>query len=161
MSRRRRPEQIEVDATALGPAVEAFERLVEAGSGWLNLLPEVEEADVEAVTPSALGALFRAAGAPVPQVTLMAPTAGRRGRRPAQLGLTHGVGTMVLRRLEGEGLERPKGWKVVQDHVRRGVVVDLEDPPDAEQAIDWAVRAGTLLCPIPTTGRWLAEVHAG
>ncbi len=154
-----RPEQVEISVVDPGPAIEAFGELVEARGGWINLLPEVDEADAVAVTPNAVAGLFRAPGPPIPQGTLIAPTEGRRGRKPAQLGMTHGVGTAVVRRLAAEGLELPEEWKVVQDHVRRGLVVRLDDPPDVDRAVTWALQAGTLLCPIPTTGGWLAEIH--
>lgn len=159
MPRRPRPEQIEFTVTAPDDVAVAIEGLVAARAGWVNLFPEVDEAEAAAVTPSAVGAIFRAPGPPIPQATLMAPTDGRRGPKPAQLGMTHGVGTAVVRRLAAEGLTLPEGWKVVQDHVRRGLVVRLEDPPDVDRVLTWALRAGTLLCPIATTGGWLAEVH--
>jgi hypothetical protein len=38
-------------------------------------------------------------------------------------------------------------------------VLRLDDPPDVDRAVAWALQAGTLLCPVPTTGGWLAEVH--
>lgn len=158
MSRRPPPEQVELAAVDPAPAVAAVEELVRAGGGWVNLHPEVEEDDAAAVSPSIVGALFRAAGPPIPHVTLTAPTGGRRPQR-AQLGITHGVGTAVVRRLAAEGLALPEGWQVVQDHVRRGLVVRLDDPLDVPAALAFALRAGTLLCPVPTTGRWLAEVH--
>ncbi len=159
MARRARPEQIEFQASDPSPVVQVWEELVEARAGWVNLFPEVDEDDAVAVTPSAVAALFRAPGPPIPQATLIAPTDGRRGRKPAQLGITHGVGTMVVRRLASEGLGLPDGWKVVQDHVRRGVVLRLDDPPDGLAAVTFALQAGVLLCPIATTGGWLAEVH--
>ncbi|HEX7131196.1 MAG TPA: hypothetical protein VF228_01395 [Iamia sp.] len=159
MSRRPRPDQIEFTVTAPEAAVAAIEELVAARSGWINLYPEVDEAEAAAVTPNAVASLFRAPGPPIPQATLIAPTDGRRGPKPPQLGMTHGVGTRVVARLAAEGLTLPEGWKVVQDHVRRGLVVRLDDPLDVDRALTWALRAGTLLCPINTTGGWLAEVH--
>lgn len=159
MPRRPRPDQIEFTVTSPEAAVEAVSELVAARSGWINLFPEVDEDEAAAVTPSPVGALFRAPGPPIPQATLMAPTDGRRGPKPAQLGMTHGVGSAVVRRLAAEGLAVPEDWKVVQDHVRRGLVIRLDDPPDVDRAVTFALRAGTLLCPIDTTGGWLAEVH--
>jgi len=159
MPKRPPPEEIEVTAAEPGPAVEALRELVAAPGGWMNLKPEVSEDDAVAVTPSAIGAMFRTAGPPIPQVTFMAPTEGRRGRKPAQLGISHGVAAMVVRRLAADGMALPEGWKVVQDHVRRGLIVRLADPFDEAEAVDWAIRAATAMCPIPTTGRWLAEVH--
>jgi hypothetical protein len=159
MAKAARPDKVELSVVDPEPAIAAFGELVEARGGWINLLPEVDEQDAIVVTPGAVSALFRAAGPPVPQGTLIAPTESRRGRKPGQLGMTHGVGTAVVRRLAAEGLALPAEWKVVQDHVRRGLVLRLDDPPDVDRVIAWALQAGTLLCPIPTTGRWLAEVH--
>lgn len=159
MSRRSPPQQIEITAAAPAAVVDALRELVRSRSGWVNLFPEVDEDAVAAVTPSAVGAIFRAAGPPIPQATITAPAVGRRGPKRAQLGLTHGVGTRVLPRLKAEGVERPPEWKVVQDHVRRGVVLSLDDPVDEHRAVTWAIQAATLLCPIAVTGRWLAEVH--
>jgi hypothetical protein len=159
VARPSRPEQIEFTVTAPDAAAEVIGELVDARAGWVNLFPEVDEDEAAAVTPSAVASLFRAPGPPIPQATFIAPTEGRRGRKPAQLGLTHGVGTPVVRRLASEGLALPEGWKVVQDHVRRGLVVRLDDPPDVDRALTWTLRAGALLCPINTTGGWLAEVH--
>lgn len=159
MARRRPPERIELTGAAPEAAIDALAGLVAEAAGWMNLFPQVEEDDATAVTPSALGAMFRASGPPIPQATLIAPTNGRRGRRPAQLGLSHGVGTRVVRRLAAEEIRVPEAWKVVQDHVRRGVVLTLDDPLDVTRAVTWSLRAAETLCPIPTTGRWLAEVH--
>jgi hypothetical protein len=157
--RRPRPDQIEFSVTAAEPVAAAIAELFAARTGWINLFPEVDEDEAAAVTPNALASLFRAPGPPIPQVTLIAPTDGRRGPKPAQLGMSHGVGTAVVRRLAAEGLEKPEEWKVVQDHVRRGLVIRLDDPPDIDRALTWSLRAGTLLCPINTTGGWLAEIH--
>ncbi|CAN5683439.1 MAG: hypothetical protein ACR2JF_13765 [Iamia sp.] len=159
MPRRLRPDQIEFGRGAPEPAVAAWAELIEEGTGWMNLMPEVEEEDAAAVTPSPVAAIFRAPGPPIPQVTLMAPTTGRRGDKPAQLGLTHGVGTRVVPRLAAEEIHLPPGWTVVQDHVRRGVVLKLADPVDAAWTVGWALKAAEVLCPIPVTGAWLAEVH--
>lgn len=159
MPRRAHPEQIEFKAGATGEVLAALDELVAAGEGWINLFPEVEEDQARAVTPSVVGALFRASGPPVPQATFLAPVESRRGRVPAQIGLTHGVGTAVVRRLAAEGLPLPPGWTVVQDHVRRGLVLRLDDPPDTMVALGWALKAAEKLCPIPVTGGWLAEVH--
>lgn len=159
MSRGAAPERIEFPADRAQPVVAALEGLTIEGGGWINLFPELEEADVERVTPSAVGLLFRAAGPPIPQATIMAPTTGRRGGKPGQVGLTHGVGTKVVRRLASEGIALPDGWTVVQDHVRRGVVVRIDEALDPAAVVDWALRAATALTPVPLTGGWLAEVH--
>jgi hypothetical protein len=32
---------------------------------------------------------------------------------------------------------------------------------DDGEVIDWLLRAATLVCTVPSTGRWIASVHAG
>lgn len=155
------PEQIEFRGDATGDVLAAVDEVMAAGRGWVNVFPEVDQDAAKAVQPSVVGSLFRAPGPPIPQATLLAPTEGRRGRKPAQLGLTHGVGKMVVRLLAEQGLPLPEGWKVVQDHVRRGLVLRLDDPPDTMVALGWTLKAAEALCPIPVTGGWLAEVHRG
>jgi hypothetical protein len=153
------PDRIEFPATAPAPVAVALAGLVEEGGGWVNLFPEVMEGDVDRVTPSAVGLLFRAAGPPIPQATIIAPARGRRGSKPGQVGITHGVGTKVLPRLAAEGIPLPTGWTTVQDHVRRGVVVRVDDGFVPGIVVDWSLRAASALCPVPLTGGWLAEVH--
>jgi len=161
VARRALPEQIEFTGADTGRALAALDELVAASAGWANLYPEVEEDDARAVTPSAVASWFRVPGPPIPQATFIAPTDGRRGRTPAQVGLTHGVGATVVPRLAEQGLPLPEGWAVVQDHLRRGLVVRLDDPPDTMAVLGWSLRAIEALCPIPVTGGWLAEVHRG
>jgi len=159
VSRTAPPDRLEVPADALGPVVAALDQLAEEGGGWINLFPEVEEQDVERVTPSAVTLLFRAAGPPIPQATIIAPTRGRRGGAPAQVGVAHGVGTKILPGLTTAGVGLPDGWTLVQDHVRRGLVVRVDEGFAAEQVVAWAVEVATAVCPVPLTGGWLAEVH--
>lgn len=161
MARRALPERIEFTGGDTGAARAALDGLVAAGAGWANLFPEVEEDDARAVTPTAVASWFRVPGPPIPQATFIAPTEGRRGRVPAQLGLTHGVGAVVVPRLAEAGLPLGEGWTVVQDHLRRGLVLRLADPVDTGLVLGWSLRAIEALCPIPVTGGWLAEVHHG
>lgn len=160
MTRSAPPEQIEFTAAEPGAVVAAVGELLAAGQGWINLDPEVERDVAEAVRPSVVTSLFRAAGPPIPSITVVAPGTGRRARAP-QLGISHGVGTGVMRRLAAEGQTRPEGWQVVQDHARRGLVIDLPREVAPAALVEWALNAATLLCPVETTGAWLAEVHRG
>ena len=63
----------------------------------------------------------------------------------------------MLHRLAAEGIPLPDGWTMVQDHVRRGVVVRVDGAFDPEQVVTWALRAASALCPVPLTGGWLAD----
>jgi hypothetical protein len=55
----------------------------------------------------------------------------------------------------------PDGWVVVQDQVRKGLVVTLPDGVAPADALDWLLRAARLLSTVPLTGQWRAAVYAG
>ena len=114
--------------------------------GWVNLQPGVAEEDLPPPTSSLFG-LFTARGPVIPLCTW------HPGERSA--GVQHATGPKVVTRIEV-----PQGWRVVQDHPRRGLVVRV--PADVEDldVLQWLVAAGVRLCPVPTTGQWLAELHA-
>lgn len=50
---------------------------------------------------------------------------------------------------------------VVQDHVRKGLVVALPESVAAEEALHWLLRAARLLSTIPLGGEWRAAIYAG
>jgi len=114
--------------------------------GWVNLQPEVD-ADAEPESrPSALFGVFGARGPAVPFCTWLP---GERS-----VGIEHGTGPKLKERVD-----LPSGWRVVQDHPKRGLVARVApDTTDAE-AIGWLVRSAEPLCALPLLGRWIAEVH--
>lgn len=161
MPRRSRPHQIPFSGVARAEVVEAVSAMIMAESGWVNLFPEVPDDDRRMVEPSILGQWFRAPGPPIPMATLVAPGDGRRDRQLASIGMEHGAGARAAQRLAEAGAGVPEGWKVVQDHIRRGLVVQVPDPVDAEEVVDWMMAAVPVLCPVRLTGEWLAELHSG
>ena len=114
--------------------------------GWVNLQPGVAEEDVPPPTSSLFG-LFSARGPAVPLCTW------HRGERSA--GVQHATGPKAASRIDV-----PPGWRVVQDHPRRGLVVRVPADVEDVEVLRWLVDVGIRLCPVPTTGRWLAELHA-
>ena len=114
--------------------------------GWVNLQPGVAEDDLPS-PPSSLFGLFGARGPVVPLCTW------HPGERSA--GVQHAAGPKIAKQVE-----IPPGWRVVQDHPRRGLVVRV--PPDVSNVVvlRWLVDVGARLCPVPTTGQWVAELHA-
>ena len=84
-----------------------------------------------------------------------------RATRPTTVGLQHASGPRVAWRLRDLGLPVPEGWRVTQDHPRRGLVAEV--PPDADNraVVDWLLRAATAVCQVESTGRWEAAVHVG
>lgn len=135
--------------------VEWMAVLSSAADGWVNLLPGVPEDAVEEPPRTVFTALFGTANPPVTMCTWMP---GRRGAGPT-VGVSHPTERKAVPQLEAAGAGLPTGWRVRQDHVRRGLVVEPPPgTPDAE-VLEWMVRAGEALARVPLTGRWKARVH--
>ena len=131
------------------------------GTGWINFEPAVEAEDI-AATGSSTFALFSARGPVVPLATWTPAKIQRRGRRePAMIGLQHPAGSKAKPLLVEFGHPVPDGWIVVQDHVRKGLVVALPDGVAAADALGWVLRAARLLSTVPLTGQWRAAVYTG
>ena len=133
----------------------------EAGKGWVNFEPAV---DVDDVPPSGSEtfSLFSGRGPVVPLGTWTPRTVGRRGRvDPAMLGLQHPAGSKARPLLAELGHAVPEGWIVVQDHVRKGLVVSVPPAVGPADALRWLLQAARLLSTIPLTGGWRAAVYSG
>lgn len=124
--------------------------------GWINFRPEVPE-DQELPREGAFGFLS-GVGPAIPLCTWFAGEARRRGFEPAAVGIQHRMGPKAVARLKATVAEIPTQWLVTQDHSRRGLVLRLPEDEPPDRVLDWLLRAGVELCPIPTTGRWTAEV---
>ncbi len=137
----------------------ALANLRAAGSGWINLLPGIDEGAVDVQQPTGLFAFFGNRTPPVTMATVMPAKVDRRDGEGMTVGLMHPTGTKAVARLAEVGVAVPEGWVVRQDHVRRGLV--LRTPVGAAEAevIEWCVRAGTALCRAEMTGRWRAVVY--
>jgi hypothetical protein len=77
------------------------------------------------------------------------------------LGLQHPAGSKAKPLLAEWGHPVPTGWIVVQDHVRKGLVVSVPAGVTPGEALSWLLRAAKLLSTIPLTGRWRAAVYPG
>ena len=133
----------------------------ETGRGWVNFEPAVH---VEDVPPEGSGAfsMFSGRGPVVPLATWTPGSVTRRGRRePVMLGLQHPSGSKAKPLLAKLGNAVPEGWVVVQDHVRKGLVVAVPGDAGPEVALEWLLRAARLLSTIPLTGGWRAAVYPG
>lgn len=134
---------------------------VGGSGGWVNFEPAVEVEDV-AAAGSGTFALFSGRGPVVPLATWTPAKTQRSGRRePAMIGLQHPAGSKAKPLLAEYGHPVPDGWAVVQDHVRKGLVVALPDDVAAAEALGWVLRAARLLSTIPLPGQWRASVYAG
>jgi hypothetical protein len=155
------PQYVEFQPDQTGEVVAAMEAAGEAGAGWVNFEPAVEAEDI-AAAGSGTFALFSGRGPVVPLATWTPAKTQRRGRRePAMIGLQHPAGSRAKPLLAELRHPVPDGWIVVQDHVRKGLVVTLPDGVTAAEALDWVIRAARLLSTVPLTGQWRAAVYAG
>jgi hypothetical protein len=155
------PRYFEFEPDRAGDVVAAMEAVGAAGAGWVNFEPAVDAEDV-AAAGSGTFALFSGRGPVVPLATFTPATAPRRGRRePAMLGLQHPAGTKAKPLLAQLGHPVPDGWVVVQDHVRKGLVVALPEGVAAGEALAWLLRAARVLSSVPLTGGWRAAIYSG
>lgn len=155
------PRYLEFQPDRAGEVVAAMEAAGKAGAGWVNFEPAVVAEDV-AAAGSGTFALFSARGPVVPLATWTPAKVQRRGRpEPAMIGLQHPAGSKAKPLLTELGHPVPDGWVVVQDHVRKGLVVALPDGVAAADALSWVLRAARLLATVPLTGEWRAAVYAG
>lgn len=153
----REPAVVEFDEHHRAAVVEHMAAMAAAGDGWINLSPGLD-VDVPPPERSGLASLFGSRGPVVPLGTWTAP--GRRD--PATVGVQHGQGPKVVALLAERGVTVPEGWRPLQDHPKRGVVLV---PPAGTSAaaldgvLAWLLRATGALCPVRRTGQWRAYCY--
>jgi hypothetical protein len=155
MSSRRPVEAIEFVPPETGPVLAAMSVLAAAGDGWVNLLPGVPEEAVDKPPRTVFSAFF---GSAEPPVTMCTWVPGRRGEGPT-VGVVHPRGRGAVRQLAELGAPVPPGWRVRQDHARRGLVVRPPAGTPDRVVLEWLLRAGEVLAMVPLTGSWQARVH--
>ncbi len=138
-----------------------MDAMAAAHKGWVNFEPSVDPDDLSAPGGGFFG-LFSGRGPEVALATWTPPTAPRRGRgEPAMIGLQHGAGRRIKSQLADAGLAVPDGWVVLQDYVKKGLVVAL--PPDAAhgRVLGWLLAAARATSPVPIGPMWRASVYDG
>jgi hypothetical protein len=157
---RSRPQEFEFGSPDDPELLAQMARVEAAGAGWINVEPVVEEED----RPPPPGP-FAFLGGSTHQVPTFTWLPGRRGSggtaKPTTVGLQHAAGPRAAWRLRDLGRPLPEGWKVTQDHPRRGLVALIPADADHRKTMEWLLGAATALATVPTTGRWIASVHAG
>ena len=153
-------QQFEFRVEDAGAVVSAMDRLGAAHRGWINLQPGVREEDVPP-PPGGLAVLFTTPSNDVPVCTWVAGSEGRHGVEPDSVGVQHGCGARVVARLAGLGAPVPEGWRWVQDHPRRGLVIRTPVGTPHEAQLAWLLEAGAALSTIRLTGEWRATVYEG
>jgi len=136
----------------------AMVELAAAHDGWINLLPGVVREDVPEPPKSMFGSVFGTPNAPVSMCSWFpAPRAGRH-RDVVTIGFMHPRGRYAIAQLADLGVVLPAGWKVRQDHARRGLIVRAPAAAGNAQVLRWILVAGEELTLIPVTGKWQARV---
>jgi hypothetical protein len=157
---RSRPAELEFVDFDDSELLSAMARTVARGTGWINLEPIVEEEHV----PVRTGPFAFLAG-PSHEVPTATWIPGRHltdgDAKPTTIGLQHAAGGRVAWKLRDRGLPVPDGWRVTQDHPRRGLVVSVPAAADNRSVISWLLRAAEAVCALPATGRWRASIHDG
>jgi hypothetical protein len=151
------PELLDFSIDDPSGLVEIMTALTAAQHGWITLTPGIDPDDAP-MPKSVLASLFSGTGPPVPVCTWVAPESGQKPPH-AELGVLHQAGPKAVRYLEEHGAGLPDRWVVLADHPRRGLVIAL--PPDTAHAdaLDWLMRAATVLTRVPLTGAWQAAVY--
>ena len=154
---RRTTEAVEFPTEDQSACVAWMDRLAAAHDGWINLHPGVRPED-EPPPPSSLSVLLAGVTHEVPVATWVAGKVVRGEVARDSAGIQHARGTRVLAQLAEAGCGLPDGWRMVQDHPRRGLVV--APSPDARHAevLGWLLEASTVLSAVRLTGEWRAEV---
>lgn len=148
-------EELPFTEDDLDPVTAVLAELAEAGTGWVNFVPEVEPG-LEPPPRSLVATVFSARGEPVPLATWTPPE--EPGRR-STVGIEHGSGPRALARLEEHQLGLGPGWLKVADHPRRGLVVTAPGDAPVGDVLWWLLAAAHALGPAPLTGSWLAKVY--
>jgi hypothetical protein len=153
----REPAVVEFHEQRRSAVVDRMVGMAAASSGWINLSPGLD-VDVPPPTRTGLAALLGSRGPTVPLGTWSAA----RGREPATVGVHHGEGPKGLALLAERGVELPEGWRRLQDHPKRGLVLVPLPASTAEEldvVLDWVLRATGALCPVRRTGEWRAYCY--
>jgi len=138
---------------------ELMQVLAADGSGWLNLLPGIEEGEDFASSTPGPFAIFGDRQPPVTMCTWVPPQPGRQSAEEVTIGIMHPQGRAALPLLTQAGIDVPPGWRVTQDHPRRGLVAHVALMIPHADVVAWLVRAGAALCPATLTGMWQVEAY--
>ncbi|MFL2697160.1 MAG: hypothetical protein ACJ0F6_01775 [Acidimicrobiales bacterium] len=102
--------------------------------------------------------MFSSRGPIVPKFTWV-PSYERKGQViPAQIGITHPVGTKAIERIKDFEMQIPEGWVLHQDHPKRGMVLSLPEVYSQDEVISFAVRMLQILSPFDFDSNYVASV---
>ena len=132
-------------------------RLLGAGDGWINLTPKVSD-EAETTSLNFL-TLFGGGSTGVAMCTWLPEVRESRGRNHVRLGISHVTGLRARAQLYSLAIPIPTNWRVVQDHPRRGLVLEVPSEEPNELVLTWALAAVSALNRLDRAGIWRAEIY--
>jgi len=130
------------------------------GTGWINVEPIIDD-EFQPPEPGPF-AFLGGSTHKVPVVTWMpGKHQGAGSTKDTTVGLQHATGPRVAWRLRDLGHPVPEGWRVTQDHPRRGLVASVPAGVEPLDVMGWLLGAAEATCQVPMTGRWRGTVHPG
>jgi hypothetical protein len=153
------PELFEFDPSAPAGVVGCMRDLARSRDGWVNLQPLVDEEDIPQMSVGILG-WISSRGPAVPKATWVPGETKRNGSiAPDSIGLQHRGGPRARATLAEAGSPIPPEWKLLSDHPKRGLVIELPAGVMPETIVQWLVAAARILSPIDLPDTWVAAVH--
>jgi hypothetical protein len=167
----RKIEEIRFVPESAATVVARMDLLAAAGDGWVNLVPMAEgETTIDPADPdpddddptTRRQWVWAVLGSPAPgrrpMVTWVPAGQASRGAGPT-VGILHPRGRGAVALLASLGVPLPPGWRVEQDHQRRGLVVRVAPGADHGDVLGWMCRAGAALSLRDPPAEWRATVH--
>lgn len=153
-------EEFEFESRAIDKVVASLDLLISQRDGWANLLPglDLDDAD-EFTSQSGIFSIFGSRQPSSTMCTFVPPKMKGKSKEGVTLGILHPGPRLVVKRLKEKGLDLPKDWQVRQDQAKRGLVLWIPLSSSTESMVEWAIRAGTMLCAEATTGTWKARIY--
>ena len=154
----REPDEVEFRADDRERVVERMRAIAADRSGWVNFVPGVPDGVRQ--PRQGLLAFFGARGPEKLMATWVPGEVKREVPEPTTLGIQHAAGHRVAADLAGAGFAVPDGWRVLQDHSWRGLVVVVPDDADVDEVVGWLLRATAQVATFPLTGKWKAVFYS-
>jgi hypothetical protein len=159
----RAPSTFRFRASDPGPWVARIAARRAAGSGWINARPLLGDddpgtGDPPPARPGVLG-LLSARGPAVPVCTWVAGEVRKGVAGPESIGIQHPCGRRARDVLPAAGIGLPEGWRLLADHPRRGLVVEVPRDTDPAEIVAWLLRAAGALASDPIPDEWVAAEH--
>lgn len=125
------------------------------GKEWLNLQPWVDEESRPKL--SLLRHIFSGRGTPIPTCTWVPGHPGATPPNIAQMGIQHGAGADALGTIRDGGIPMPEGWVPIQDHTKRGVVIEVPREAEVRDVLMFLIGASSVLAgDMELDDRWIA-----